>query len=443
MPTTLLVVGLSYGVLAQGAFHAHQFRVLMGVVGAGLIAALLTRRPSLSDLGQPAVMTCIALAASALLSGWVAGAPKASLPTVALVAGLASVLVIVGRSDAEERQFLLTALVMVGVVTALCGWVGVVFRREPLGLVEQGLWRASSTITYANGTAGFLLLPAMASLALAIARPRVVWRLASYVLVLGICATLSRSGTSALVLGWVVLGRLCGPRRSVQRLWPVAVGASIALFGLLPSLPAKLPSHPWLAGSALAAGTLVAAYGIAWRGRTSSLVLTLVAVVSVFWVRPFIQAVPDASRARLTASFETRAPAWTGALRVFTQHPVIGVGPGQLILRYRSDIGTLVQARYAHNEFLQWLAEQGLVGCAALFTGSLWTVRNAWRLTPSLDRWTRRGLVVGLMSVGLCSATDFLWHIPVIPLAATIVIGLATGEVRHYPAALADGGNLT
>jgi putative inorganic carbon (hco3(-)) transporter len=72
------------------------------------------------------------------------------------------------------------------------------------------------------------------------------------------------------------------------------------------------------------------------------------------------------------------------AVRVFAEHPVLGVGPGVFNLHYRDqaiEAGYAVHegTRSAHNLFLQVAAEYGIVGFAALFGAVGVTLRDLHR----------------------------------------------------------------
>ncbi|HEU0004697.1 MAG TPA: O-antigen ligase family protein [Terriglobia bacterium] len=73
------------------------------------------------------------------------------------------------------------------------------------------------------------------------------------------------------------------------------------------------------------------------------------------------------------------------ALRVFGEHPVLGVGPGQFprfySARYGTEVGTkrLWTNRRGHNLYLEMAAETGIVGIAAFMTMVLATLYRLWQ----------------------------------------------------------------
>jgi O-antigen ligase len=430
LASALLILAVSFGAVAQGGFHPNQFRVLIAILAAALVTALLSGSHRSRVSWHPLLSTAAALAASAGLSAWVAGDAADALPAVGLLAGMAAAVVAARRSGPAERALVLAAVVAVGTLTAFAGWVGVVFRREPLALVHEGLWRASSTITYANATAGFLLLPALLALGRTVHKQgRKVWSLASYLLVVGILATLSRAGLLALGAGVATLAFMShSSRRTVAALWPVAVGGGIAVLGLLSSAPARVAAKPQLSVAAFAAGAAVVV--LAPQASRRARVLLLVASIGpiALGIQNLRSAGHEITSTRLTAATDDRIGAWGAALRLSARHPALGAGPAKAVIEYRSTDGELVTSRYVHNEYLQLLAEQGGVGVAVLLGGMVLTSRRLARTRHTLpdSNWT--GSVAALAALGVHSAGDFLWHVPAIPLTTAVILGLLADD---------------
>lgn len=89
------------------------------------------------------------------------------------------------------------------------------------------------------------------------------------------------------------------------------------------------------------------------------------------------------SSARITdQSQNERLLVWTGALNMFADHPVLGVGYGNFGPVYLRDYISPVakeQLGHAHNNLLQVLAEQGVVGAAAMVFVWLYLTVMAYR----------------------------------------------------------------
>jgi tetratricopeptide (TPR) repeat protein len=72
---------------------------------------------------------------------------------------------------------------------------------------------------------------------------------------------------------------------------------------------------------------------------------------------------------------------WRATLRLIADHPLAGVGAGAWevqIPRYQADGTQLETDYYPHNEVLQTLAEDGLVGALFLLGLFAWLLRSAW-----------------------------------------------------------------
>ena len=101
------------------------------------------------------------------------------------------------------------------------------------------------------------------------------------------------------------------------------------------------------------------------------------------------------------------------ALRMWADHPLIGVGPDNFEIHYEQyseAIGTdpRPEQRGAHNLYLESLAETGVLGATAFF-GLLWlALRGAWRARRRLqgdDALLAEGILVALCAFLICAVT--------------------------------------
>ncbi|MBW3627570.1 MAG: hypothetical protein KY412_08185, partial [Actinobacteria bacterium] len=94
----------------------------------------------------------------------------------------------------------------------------------------------------------------------------------------------------------------------------------------------------------------------------------------------------------------------------------------------------------AQTEFLpepssQVLAELGVVGLALLVAllvavGSVvWRGRSA---APSTEIWA--GVAGGLVAVVIHAASDFGWHVPAVPLASALLVGIVMRQPKKETA---------
>jgi len=128
--------------------------------------------------------------------------------------------------------------------------------------------------------------------------------------------------------------------------------------------------------------------------------------------------------------------------RIFQDHPLMGTGLGTLIAvypRYESFYnGTTVD--HAHNDFLELLADTGLVGgvCGALFIGLLFRrgLASFQVAAGGSARALVAGPLVGCAGMLLHSFVDFNLHIPSNALIFLLLASLATKALRFAPGPL-------
>ncbi|OZM82274.1 hypothetical protein CFP66_10895 [Pseudonocardia sp. MH-G8] len=420
-----LGAAVAYGALTQGAFYGAGTMLLFLAAAAALRVTVRGRRPG---PGITAACAClVGFGLWALVSGYLAGDAPAAVPTAVLAVAAAAVAMSASGLPERARRVLVGVVVAVAVVVAVSGWLGVALHLDPLALPSAGLWRAASTLTYANATAALLVV----GLVLVATRPSTGHAPdpVTAVLLVGLVATMSRAGLLALLVACgvhlAVTRRTELPRRIAAAL-PAAVPT---LAGLLPGLPDGAPAHPLaaLAGAAAGLAVLVLSRRGAVAGLVAAAVVTTALVMATLLAAP---SVADAARAvgtdRVSASSAERADLARATAERFTTAPLAGVGPGQLDLHYVDHNGVPVRAGYTHDEFLQTAAETGVVGLAAVLAALLALAAAALRGR------TRDGAaaVALLAAFAVHSAFDFLWHVPVLPLLVVLVVTVLT---PHHP----------
>jgi len=505
-----LIVGVAlvYATVAQGAFAADQALVVFGLVGLAAVAALAGRRrmPRSVAVAVGLLVVLAAWTAARAAGGGLDDAPRglvggsglgaggagsgvgaavwAGLPIIAIAAAAVAVAGLAARA----RAVLTAVVIAAGLSVAATGWAGVAWHIEPLALVSSGLWRASSTLTYANASAAFLVTALCVTAAAAERLGARRARLVTAALLVGLLATMSRAGLFALVLGLVVAvavsGRSRSTRRTLAALWPALPGAAVAAVGLLPGLAAESVPHPLVAVAALAAGLGFAALtprhgairrtpdhaaagpapdpaaarhapdaaapepafgpaAVGWAfgpatGRASGSAaarrrgLVVAAVVAaLLGGAPLVVAgqagtVGELVATRLSAESPERADLRRVTAEQFASAPLTGVGPGRLDLVYVDYLGRLVAAEYTHDEFLQTAAETGLVGAGLAAAVFACLGAAAFR-----RRHTAGGPFAAaiLAAFAAHSTFDFLWHIPVLPL----LVGIAVVPLLDHP----------
>ena len=426
----LLLVAVAAGLLGQGAYYTRVRWYLGVLVAAGAVLALVAWPPTRDDARLPPVVAALALATWAVLDAALLGVPAAGAGPALLLLGLVAVLLVCRRLQPEDREVLLLGVVGVGLLVALAGWLGVAGRVGSWAWLGDGIWRASSTLTYPNAAAAVLVPVALMVLARLVDAPgSLPLALAATGLLAGAAATLSRAAALALAVGLVVLAGLRGPRATVRAALGPCLGALVALVGLVPSRPAAAPARPALALVGLGAGLAIAA--VLARLRAVAAVALVVGGVLAGCVAVAVAAggVGDAAglvaETRITLASPDRSGAVAAALRVAAEHPLTGAGPGQADLRSRgADGGTRIFG-YAHNEYVQVAAELGLVGLALLAVLLVALGRLLWRARatgPAVAGWA--GVAAATAAFAVHSGFDFVWHLPAVLLTVTLLAGV-------------------
>jgi O-Antigen ligase len=437
----LLLVAATAGLLGQGAYYPSVQRPLGVLIAAATLLSLASWPLTRDDLRLPPVIPALALAAWAILDGALLGVSSAGVGPALLLIGLVAVLLICRRLRSEDREILLAGIITIGLLVALTGWLGVAGRAGSWAFQAQGLWRASSTLTYPNATAAVLASISLVVLGRLVATPgSVPLALAATGLLAGLAATMSRAGALALLAGLVVLAGLGGLGATARAAAGPLAGALVALVGLLPSMPAASPARPALALAGLGAGLALAAT-VARLRRWPALALLggvlLAGVVGLLATGGRVDAAArTVAEARVNLASPDRTGALHAALRLVAQQPLTGTGPGHADLRWRGDNHGSQLYAYVHNEYLQVTAELGLVGLALLAVLLAAIARMLWRAraTSPAGPAVWAGVVAAAAAFAIHSGLDFVWHLPAIVLTVTLLVGLVLPAPNTAPA---------
>jgi O-antigen ligase len=424
LPVMLVLVAIAFAALAQGAFYWPQLRVTAVLIFIGLAIAAAGRRFSWRECDGP-IVAAVAFGCWYLVCGAIAGNVGGAMPAVVLLGAMAAIVLIVRRLAANDRRFVLAGLVGIGTVVAFTGWVGVAWRVTPWALEDGGLWRAASTITYANATGALLAALALLAIgAFVVAHKSPLVILATYVLVVGALATASRASLVSFALGALVLG-VWTRGRVLRPMAPVLIGSLIAFGALVPSMPATHRADPAIAVIGLAVGAAVSLASP--RLITITIIGVIAAAIAIAGIQIHaINGFTTLQHDRVTTSSPDRAQEVRAALRVAGQHPITGVGPGNLDLAWTVSAPTpsTMHVRYAHDEYLQVVDEVGGVGFIILALGLVTVGAAIWRGRRDLDVVAAAGCVSALVALAVGSSLDFLWHIPVVGLTGAVLVGV-------------------
>jgi O-antigen ligase len=291
-----------------------------------------------------------------------------------------------------------------------------------------------------NHFAGFLEL--IIPLGLALLWLRAVKRdlvpllgLFSAVMVGALFLSTSRGGIASLLFECALLGvYLWRKEKQIPSTFPLRKGAGGFSAGRS-SLAGISPTPPLSKG----AGGFWARPGLArsYAGLAGALVFVLLAGTFVAWlgVGPALERFGQLASGELTADY--RIAMASAALRIFLAHPWLGTGLGTFITVYPQyasfDSAKLVD--YAHNDYLQLLAEAGMVGLAAIVAFFLilygMGLRRLRQVKDPFEQALRLGALVACSGMLLHSLVDFNLHIPANALLFFLLAGIATEAQRH------------
>ncbi len=134
-----------------------------------------------------------------------------------------------------------------------------------------------------------------------------------------------------------------------------------------------------------------------------------IAATSTHGVRTRLAAISadlqEMSEGNSKTSTGARLDLWRASVRLYSAHPVLGVGRGSLehalgTLAARGEVPRFVVNGRAHSEFFSVLAEMGSLGVAALLTLYGATFATFWRARRSADPETVAAAYLGLSLVG-------------------------------------------
>jgi O-antigen ligase len=125
---------------------------------------------------------------------------------------------------------------------------------------------------------------------------------------------------------------------------------------------------------------------------------------------------------------------WQVALEIFKANPIIGAGLdafGNAFTRYDT-LNGIYRIEQAHNDYLQMLADGGVIGlgCVLAFTFLIFRsgIRNITSLGDELDRGIAIGALAGCFGIAIHSFFDFPLRTPSNALFFLLLIVLATGR---------------
>jgi O-Antigen ligase len=411
LPGLVLVLAAVAGLRDGGFWHAEALAVAL-ISGVLLVAALVAAPPDRRST--------FVIASLGLLTLWwyirsvTAGSGTNFLPLgasiIAFAAAFAAVRPLVGRA----REHAALAMAGLGAVGALAGFAGLIWRFVPLAIPAQGLWRLSSSLTYAD--AAGLVFGVCFLLALGCARPPTVVRVVVCLNFAGLLATQSRGALLAVTCGCL----LVPARRYGEFAVPLLAGLALGVAAIASS-PGNGPT-PWLA-VLLVLGVVIAALsrpGSLSRWSTTH-IRTFVGVAGIgAAIGAAVLVHHEIGLRALAPSDQDRSAEWLSGLHQWLSAPLAGVGPDRLLELHASDGSS---AHFVHDEYLQIAADGGIVGLGFLGLVALSLARAIRRIDPLLSC-----AVGALVCWAVGGLFDFSWHLPVVGLVGGWCAGLAVGN---------------
>ncbi len=243
----------------------------------------------------------------------------------------------------------------------------------------------------------------------------------------------------ALALAILSLGRSHGIAPNLRRRLAAATGresfhALLLIMGAFLMATAILMSRSRMGIIATASALVAGGVAMGVRSRVRRFAVASVGVVLLVAVfASQIDILPVASRFRaLRWEFGGgygRLEVWKETLPMLAAYPLFGSGMGtweDAFSPFRHDTAQ-VRVDYAHNDYLEFVAEAGLAGVLILAAGTVVTLRRhkqgrAAASMPLDEIAVAAG--AGLVAIGLHSLTDFHLSIPADALIVVVLLGL-------------------
>ncbi len=413
-PLLVLLAVLVYGLavvagVREGGFWPRD-ALIVAVASLVLLAATTIAAPR----DRPGLLVTGSLLLFALwwlLRAVTAASPAAFLPLGASIFAFAAAFAVIRPLRGPPRHLAALAVAGLGAAGSAVGFAGLAWRWFPMAMPSQGLWRLSTTLTYADA-AGLVLAVCLLLAFGTDAHPWLV-RASVCLCAAGLLATQSRGA----YLAFLCACALVPWRRYVRFLVPLLCGVVLGAAAIATSPhPGPQPGLGVLAVVAvLVAGSFGGEVGHGWPSRRTGLAVGAAVLGGIALV-----AVPlhhEVGLRALAPSDQDRAVEWATAFHQWASAPFLGVGPDRPLLFHAAD-GSL--AHFVHNEYLQVAADTGIAGLFLFGLAALAVVRMIRRIDV-LSSCAAAACVCWAVAGGL----DFDWHLPVVGLLGGWCAGLA------------------
>jgi O-antigen ligase len=177
-----------------------------------------------------------------------------------------------------------------------------------------------------------------------------------------------------------------------------------------------------------------------WRKWLPSLLVATVIILGFIFLPtdPLVQRFSELARTD-EISADARAQIWRDTVSLVRDYPIFGCGMGTYdpcFLRYKT-VAPMNTVNYAHNDYLQVVAEFGFVGFGVGLVFMLRVVQQVLRgifaISSVDERYLSIGCLASITAILLHSFVDFNMYIPANAIAFSWVIGIAAVHlVRPY-----------
>ena len=436
-----VIVGMIVGsVYRQGAFFPRD---AFGLAVVSLLVAVVAFMRNRDRNGAAVFVTLGGLAVWWLIRALVERTPVAFLPFGASLLGFLAAFMVMRNLEHRDRSRVAVAVVAIGTVTALTGIVGELLRWHLLAQQTDGVWRASTTLTYPDATAVLCIVALLLAMALDLQAP--LPRVAVCLCLTGLIATQSHWDLLALACGALVIPR----RRWSAARWPLAMG-SLAGLAVVAS---DTGSRPGWASCGVVVVAVVSSTRTTRRSLSGAwLKWAAVGGVPIAMCAVLLMLHPLIGRGPVQPANQHQTVAWSAASESWGSSIVTGVGPPRT-----GTVHASVDASpgFAPDSYLTIAAQGGLVGGLLLLAAGA-------AVAVSLRRRDLASscAVAATIAFAVAGGVDFSWQLPGLALLGGCVAGLAAdseppdqlGELprnrvgrrfRHLPGGVASAWVIT
>lgn len=342
-------------------------------------------------------------------------------------------------------------------------------------IIEGRGLRLTSVFQYANTYAAYLIALILCSLVLLVSvKNKGITLLSAFMLlpsILSFLLTQSRGGMVVFPVLFVLVLFLLNMRRQIMTIVHFLIPASLAILILQPvnnialEMQENFSTSGFLQGwSIVIAASLVTmglcftlerlvsplvqhwTKGISSRKASNSYIPICIVVLGViggfflFGNSNVTQALPDALEQRITAinlqthSVLERATFYANAMEIIKDYPWFGAGGGAWAALFETYQTNPYTSRQAHNFFLQYMMETGVIGFAILaafiFLLAYFFLREFWRKNEQ-DRLTGLLFFIIVLAILLHSAIDFDMSYVYIGAIVFLCLGGMAAEIKR------------